>query len=898
VSVAPAPLALAAAAVLGAAGAARAQDTAPRPGGGDPAPAIQAAPVQGAAPVVDGKLGDAAWEHAPVLGGFVQKQPREGEPAAEATEVRFLFDGEALYVGARMHSRDPASLRAPLSRRDNASQAEYLLVSLDTYRDRRTSYTFGVTAAGTRLDRYHPEDDEDSYDSSFDPVWRAAVHRDSAGWTAEMRIPFSQLRFTPRPVQEWGVNVRRWNPATQERSYWVLVPSTGTGWASRFGALEGITGIRPTRRLELMPYVATGAEYTADPGAGNPFDSGSEYSARVGGDVKMGLGPNLTLQGTVNPEFGQVEADPAVVNLSAYETFFDERRPFFVEGSELFGAGEVVSGGSRQYFYSRRIGAAPSGEVVSGVLSEAVDDYEYLDAPDATSILGAAKVTGRLASGVSLGALAAVTDGADVRVFDDSAGNRRVRAAARTGFGVLRAQKELRGNGSTAGLTLVAVERDLDPDAPLAHILPRRAVSGGTDWLLRFRDGQYRVKSSLGFSHVAGDSLSILRLQRASARYYQRPDADPRRYDPSLRSLSGYAASLQVSRNAGSHWLWDVQASAVSPGFELNEAGYLDVADELYAQGVLRYRETRPGRHLRNYEVRLTSLNQWNFERNPTYRGLAAQAQGTLRNYWTVVLGGSTRLRSLSNELTRGGPLMGAGANWRATAYLAGPPAATWGIVAQLNVGGGELGGRLAQLSGTLSFQASPRWRLSASPTLHHEVVDRQFAGSVSGGPEATFGRRYLFAFIDRNTVSLPVRLNYTVTPDLSLEAYVEPFAASGRFHRFGELREARGRGVRRYGTDGTTIVQDGDRGAYTVTDGTAGFTIPYRDFNIHSFRSNAVLRWEWRPGSTLFVVWQQDRYGETATGRPVDVGDLGRTLESAGDNFLVVKLTYWLAAR
>lgn len=885
--------ALAAATVLLAAAPAPAQ--APGEGG---ARTARAAALSGAPPVVDGRLDDAAWAGAPVLNGFVQKQPREGAAADDATEVRLAYDGEALYVAARMHARDPGALRAPLSRRDNDSQAEYLLVSLDTYLDRRTAYTFGVTAAGTRLDRYHPADDEDDADPSFDPVWRAAVRRDAEGWSAEMCIPFSQLRFVPGSGQRWGINVQRWNPARQERSYWVLVPATETGWASRFGTLEGIGEIRRTRRLELMPYTAAGARYTAEPGQGNPFDGGSRYEARVGGDLKMGLGPNLTLQGTVNPDFGQVDADPAVVNLTAYETFFDERRPFFVEASELFGAGHVVSGGARQYFYSRRIGAAPAPEVVSGVLARAVDGYAYLDAPRATPILGAAKVTGRLASGLSLGALAALTDHADVRVLDDSGRVQRVGAASRAGYGVVRAQAELGGGGSTGGLTLVAVERGMDADAPLAQVLPRRALSGGTDLDLRFRGGEYRLQSTLGFSHVAGDSLAVLRLQRASARYYQRPDAHPRRYDPSLTSLSGYAGSLQLSRNAGSHWLWDLQASAVSPGFELNDAGFLDVADELYAQGILRYRETRPGRWLRSYEARLTTLNQWNFERVPTYRALLGQLRLTLPNWWTGIVAGQVRLRALGNDVTRGGPLMQTGREWQLTGYLSGPPASTVGVLVRADVGGGELGGRLAQLSGTLSFQASPRWQLSAGPTLRYEVVDQQYAGSVAGGPEATFGRRYLFAFIDRGTVSLPLRLSFVVTPDLSLEAYAEPFAASGRFHRFGELRRARGREVRRYGTEGTTIAQEGDTGAYTVTDGDATFTIPYRDFNVHSFRSNAVLRWEWRPGSTLYVVWQQDRYAEDAVGRAVDLGDLGRTLDPAGDNFLAVKLTYWIPAR
>ncbi len=354
----------------------------------------QAVRIQGRAPTVDGKLDDAAWSAAPALTGLVQKLPAEGAPASEATEVRFAYDDDALYVGARMFSRDPAGIQAPVSRRDNGEQAERLLVSLDTYLDRRTAYTFGVTASGVRLDWFHPSDSEGS-DASFEPVWMARTRRDSLGWTAEMRIPFSQLRFSRADVQTWGVNVTRRIPSTNEDQYWAMVPASATGWASRFGDLAGITGIRQTRRVEFTPYVASGADFTSSPGEGNPFDDGSQASVRVGGDVKMGLGPNLTLGATINPDFGQVELDPAEVNLSAFETFFGERRPFFTEGSQLLSVGN--------FFYSRRIGAPPRSAAVFGLADRVAGDYTYLDVPPTSTNLGAAKLTGRLPSKTSIG---------------------------------------------------------------------------------------------------------------------------------------------------------------------------------------------------------------------------------------------------------------------------------------------------------------------------------------------------------------------------------------------------------------------------------------------------------------------------------------------------------------
>jgi hypothetical protein len=296
---------------------------------------IRAVRISAAPPTVDGRLDDAVWETAPVLSDFVQKQPVEGAPPSERTEVRFLYDDHALYVGLRMHKDDAASIQAPLGRRDDGAQAEHVWISLDTWLDRRTAYSFGVTAAGTRMDWYHPTDDETDIDASFDPVWEARVARDSLGWTAEMRIPFSQLRFRAGATSPWGLNVDRWNPATREDVFWIPIPSQEQGWASRMGHLVGIEGVAPARRLELLPYVAASGRFTADPGTGNPFDDGSSGRARIGGDMKMGLGPSLTLEATVNPDFGQVEADPAEVNLSAFETFFPERRPFFIEGSQL-----------------------------------------------------------------------------------------------------------------------------------------------------------------------------------------------------------------------------------------------------------------------------------------------------------------------------------------------------------------------------------------------------------------------------------------------------------------------------------------------------------------------------------------------------------------------------------
>ena len=865
-------------AALSAAGAAAQQPAAAQAADSAAAKRAAAVRVQGRAPALDGRLDDEVWAAAPVLSGFAQKEPAEGAPATERTEVRFVYDDHALYVGARMYSADPKAIQAPVSRRDQFAQAEMIRVSLDTYHDRRTAYSFGVTAAGQRLDAYHPRDSE-SVDDSYAPVWEAEVARDSAGWTAELRIPFTQLRFNPGSAQTWGVNVRRWIPSKEEDDYWIVVPKSVSAWASRFGELTGIEGVRPGRRMELMPYVAAGASLRSGVDPADPFHDPREATARVGADFKMGLGPNLTLDATVNPDFGQVEADPAEVNLSAFETFFAERRPFFTEGSQL------LAGGGANYFYSRRIGAAPRGPAGG----------DFVDRPDDSTILGAAKLTGRLPTGLSVGVLAAVTGRERARTFDaeaDSFGSVVVEPPA--GYGVVRLQQEFGKARSTVGTTLTLVGRDLEEGSPLAARLNRGAVAGGVDWNLRLQGGTYEVGGALGFSHVAGDSLAILRAQRSSARYFQRPDADYVTLDPSRTSLSGYVASLGAAKISGKHWLWRTYATARSPGFELNDAGRLSTADAVSVDGELRWRETRPMGPFRRLDLYVTPYAEWNYGGTRTDGILYFDAEATWKNFWRSYFTTFYVPRSQSDQLTRGGPLMGSPSSWAVIFQTTSSPSSRLRWNGRVYYGRNEFSPPTVRLSGGVSVRPGPRWQLSVDPNFLWSTPVRQFITSFEGGPAETFGRTYVFSAVERREFAAPIRLTYLFTPDLSLELYAEPFASSGRFYDFGELPAAGAYRLRSIEDDTTRFV---DRGAsQTVKLGSQSRTVD--DFDLRSFRSNAVLRWEWRPGSTLFVVWQQDRADDLVPARRVNPGSLLGTLDAPGDHYLAVKLTYWLPVR
>ena len=829
---------------------------------------------------LDGVLDETAWSRAEPATGFVQREPVEGAPAPERTEVRFLYDAGALWIGARMQSDDPSAIRSLVTRRDREGSSEQIVVSLDTYGDRRTAYTFAVTPAGVRIDYYHPSDFEDARDYGYDPVWEVETTVDDSGWTAEMRIPFSQLRFTEAGAEEWGVNVVRRVPARNEASYWMLVGRDETGWSSRMGRLTGLGGVEPSRGVEILPYVAANATVADDVDPDNPFLQERTSSVRAGADVKVGIGSSLTLDATINPDFGQVEADPAEVNLTAFETFFGERRPFFTEGSQLFGG--------RGLFYSRRIGAPPP----------AVPDADYFETVDNTTILGAAKLTGRLPSGLSIGALAAVTGEEEVETFDadaDDFGSAVV--APLTSYAVASLQQEFGADGSTVSAMVTGVRRDLEPGSLLADLVTEDAVSAVVDGRYRWAGGKYDVSAFIGVTHVRGSESALLRLQRSSRRYWQRPDADHVEVDPARTAMTGTIMGINHSKMSGDHWLWDADYYQESPAFEPNDIGQLGATDDRGLRANLRYRENEPGRLFRAWSIGTGQVTEWTFGGERQFTVVYPFANLVLPNFWQINLDAEFLTAGLSDAATRGGPLMAQIPARQMAVELQNAPGSRtrWGFEVERRED--DAGGDYFRFEPSLSLRPGTRWELSLDPHWIEWTDPRQYVTARENGPAATFGTRYIFAYVDRSEVAARVRLNYTFSPELTLETYIEPFAASGTYYDFGELEAARSSRLRTYGeAAGTTLVRDEDGTAAITADGET-FTIAPRDFNVRSIRSNAVLRWEWRPGSTAYLVWQQDGFADDDPG---DVGP-GALLDAFGarrDHFLALKVSYWLPVR
>lgn len=842
-------------------------------------------------PGLDGVLDDAAWAQATFTTDLIQKEPDQGLPATLRTEVAFVYDDEALYVGARMFSHSPADIETVMTRRDDSGAAERLIISLDTWRDRRTAYSFAVTAAGQRVDWFHPSDNEFDRDLSYSPVWQARTRLTGEGWVAEVRIPFSQLRFTDAEEQVWGLNLNRYIPRRNEDDFWVPVPRHVTGWASWFGDLTGVRGVRPSRRLELLPYVAGDwlVNSGRNPRAGTPYDSRRDWAGRVGGDLKMGLGPNFTLDATVNPDFGQVEADPAVVNLSAFETFFEERRPFFTEGSQLFSTG--VTGPT--WFYSRRIGAAPR------LLGDLRAQRDYVEAPRASTLWGAGKLTGRMASGLSLGGLVAVTGDSFADIYDfDTTEYGQVQLEPFTGYGVVRVQQELGEGGSVVGFTTTGVNRGISTGRPglsesLVFNLPEQAYTAAVDASLRLGPGgAYSLTAYAGGSHVRGTPEAMLRLQRSSARYYQRPDQTYVALDPEAESLTGYTAGASLSRVSGKHWLWSVGGYLESPGFEINDVGRLETADDLTSDLSLTFRDTEPGAWLRGFEATLGLASNWNFGGVRQTTQLFATLNTTFPNFWQGSMTATYLPRALSDTLTRGGPLMQTGQGVDVSLNLDNSYSETTRWNLNGSVWRNETGSRGFTLGGRLSVQPWRRLKLSAEPGLQYFTEEPQYVATVEGGRAETFGRRYIFGAVERRELFTRLRADLFLTPELSVELYAEPFASSGSYGRFGELSGARSRTLIRYGDENVT--REGTRLRLVDPEG-AAFEVFNPDFNLRSLRSNLVVRWEFRPGSTLFFVWQQDRSNEQAVGRALEPAALGSSFTAPGSHTFAVKLSWWL---
>ncbi|MGD1046344.1 MAG: DUF5916 domain-containing protein [Bacteroidota bacterium] len=844
---------------------------------------------------IDGVLSESVW-HRPGTTAFFQQEPNQGQAVSESTEVWVAYDDEALYIAARMHDAHPDSIIARLARRDNDASADEFAVGIDSYHDKRNGYYFIVSAAGVLRDGILYNDDWS--DGSWDGVWEAKPKITSDGWCVEMKIPFSQLRFEQHDQYIWGIDFERVIARKKEQSYLVYTPRNESGSVSRYPDLIGIEHITPPTRLEITPYITGRAEY-APHDAGDPFNSGSKYTTAIGADLKWGLGTNVVLEGTINPDFGQVEVDPAVVNLSDAETYFNEKRPFFLEGMNIFSFGQ---GGVNNYwsfnwsspslFYSRRIGRTPQ---------RGLPDYDYADVPLGTHILGAAKITGKVIDGWNVGVIEAVTK-REYAQLDTAGTHWSLEVEPMTTYTVARIQRDFNDGRQGVGLLVTSVNRFFDDVSIKTDVNENSYVAAFDGWTALDTGKVYMISGWAAASNVQGTRERMINLQKSSTHYFQRPDRDYISLDSSATSLSGYAGRFYFNKQKG-NMILNAALGFISPGFESGDLGYLTRTDLVNYHVGTGYKWSDPTQYYRYVNIYGSIFSSFDFSGEARWRGAWCGIDYQLPSYDYFGLYYDYGFKSFNNIRTRGGP------------KTLNPDCYEWSFNYSSDSRNKYVfgaywyeyeGDDAFYHSANLSFTMRPVSSVSISfgPAYTFNLEHAHWIGNYNDPlATTTYGNRYIFADLVYKELSAQIRVDWTLTPTLSFQLFAQPFISSGDFTNFKELARARSFDFLVFGKDGSTIKRnvnsDGSIGSYDLDPDGSGLAplmnISNPNFNFVSLRGNAVLRWEYMPGSTLFLVWTQSRSDNVVDGAFNMGSSFDRLGSSTPDNIFMLKLTYWL---
>lgn len=843
-----------------------------------------ASSTEGAQITIDGKLNEAKWVNTVWQGNFTQHRPAEGEPPLQETEFAVLYDENNVYVGFRAYDTEPDSIVQRLSRRDEPD-GDLIGIQFDTFNDQRTAFAFIVSTAGVKFD-FVVSNDGEREDPTWDPIWWVKTTVDDKGWYAEMKIPLSQLRFENKTNGGWGLQVGRIIFRNQEMSLWQPAERKQNSWVSQFGRLNGISNIEPGKNLDIMPYVVARTErFEKDPE--NPFRAkGHSSIANAGFDAKIGVTNNLTLDVTFNPDFGQVEADPSQVNLSAFETFFREQRPFFIEGKNIlnfplmFGDGDLADEG---LFYTRRIGRRPHFYPEAG-------NGEFLEMPDFTRIIGAAKLTGKTHSGWSVGLLESVT----AREFADLKKNgseRTIEVEPLTNFLVGRLQKDFNEGNTMIGGMVTAVNRNLRTDE--LDFLHRSAYTGGLDFVHKWDNKNWEFNTSLYFSNINGTPGAITRTQRSWSHLYQRPDASHLALDSTRTSLTGHGGKIVIGKPGGN--LKFINAVAwKSPGLELNDVGYMRQADNIFQVFWIGYRIYKPFSIFRDFNGNFNQWTEWNFGGDLLNPGANINLHTNLKNFWDLRWGINVNGRNIRTSELRGGPALKTPGTWNSW----------WGFGSnnqkQITIGGQGTLMRsfenhyreLENIRLNLGYRPMKTLRISLNPGFSHNRTALQYVTIIENNGIS----RYVFGALDQKTISASLRINFNLTPELSLQYWGQPFISTGKYSGFKYITNSMDDDYyQRFHTfTASEIIYDVSDGTYLVNEsGGKTYNFGNPDFNIKEFLSNLVIRWEFQPGSTLFLVWSQNRRAYHNDGSLDLSRDMGLLFGNHPHDVFMVKLSY-----
>lgn len=835
--------------------------------------------LEGTPPVIDGLGDDEAWKQVPWGGGdFRQRQPQPGAEPSAQTQFKVLYDAKNIYFLFRNLDPEPSKIVKRMSRRDGF-EGDFVEVNIDSYADKRSAFSFTCSVSGVKGDEYVSNNGDD-WDASWDPIWYLKTSINSEGWLAEVRIPLSQLRFADKAEHVWGLQVLRRFFRNQERSIWQYVPPTTNGWVHHFAELKGIKGIRPQKQLEIQPYVVARTE-TYQEEAGNPFLPGQSSTLAAGVDAKIGITSDVTLDLTVNPDFGQVEADPSQVNLTAFELFFREQRPFFIEGNNIL-TFPLANFNDDNLFYSRRIGRSPQG-------SANVNPGEYSYQASRTQIWGAAKITGKNHNGFSWGILESVT--APERAKIDNQGEVRYQTVEpMTNYFVARAQQDINKGNTIVGGMITATHRKIeDPGLDWLH---REAWSGGLDFIHHWQERKYFFSTQFFGSYVKGSRQSVLTTQLSSERYFQRPDNLYSEVDSTRESLTGTGGTLVFGKRSGK-LTYNLGLSWLSPKLELNDIGYMQQTDRIRQWAFMEYRVVQPVGFTRSQFYNVFMAQRWDFDRRLMSRDYEAFMFLELKNFWEMGMGVGVNELGGSNADLRGGPSIRYpgfvnyffffGTDGRKKLQVGMNPQFLWGM---------DNFRKEMNLDMDMTYRPTNALRITLSPGWYVNKSQMQYVetGDASGEP------RYVMGEIDQTTFRVSIRLTYMLTPNLSIQYWGQPFGTAGQYTNFKNVNNPR---AEAYPDRFDPIAPDqlslsGEQ--YQVDEdhnGSADYSFTKPDFNFGQFRSNMVIRWEYIPGSTVFLVWTQEMNGGFYTPRDVNHQQYEFDFNQQAHNVFVLKFTY-----
>ena len=830
-------------------------------------------------PVIDGKLDDECWSKGIWAGNFTQWIPNEGAKPSYPTYFNIQYDDRNLYVAIRSHDGEPDKIMRRAGVRDEFA-GEMAGVNFDSYHDYRTGFEFTVTAWGQKIDLvlFNPN----NWDLNWNPVWKVKTGLEDSAWVAEYEIPLSQLRYSGKDEQVWGLHVWRWISRLQEESDWEIQSKTGPGVLFNFGELHGINGLKKSHRLEIMPY-SLGEYKTMKKEPGSPFTGkGKAWGGNVGLDAKIGISSNFTVDLTVNPDFGQVESDPSVMNLTAFETFYEEKRPFFLEGLTIFD----YKFDNQSLFYSRRIGHAPSGSV-------APNDNLFVKSPDKTSILSAIKFSGTTSKGLSVGLIQSVTANEFARLSDKDGNRSSTKVEPLTSYTVARIQKGYNAGNTVIGGILTSTNRVIEGNE--FESLSSDAYTGGLDLRHHWKDKEFYVDARLIGSYINGTREAISLLQQSSARYYQRPGAHYLNYDTTATHLNGWGGKLMVGKGSKGRWKYSSGVSWLSPGLELNDLGYMNTADEINQENVVSYLVNQPVSIFNTCEISLEQFNSWNF--NGQYLGSGAHLSflSQFKNQW----GFSTNLifhsRSLDTKILRGGYDMVMPHKITTFGSLTSDPSKK--LTASLGYSYESAGNNSAvnyQFQPGITYRPVTNLKIGLTADYMDNHDKLQYVSANYDLPD----NRYILGTIDQKTLGLTFRIDLNLTPELSIQYYGSPFVSRGSYSQLKYITDPENKIFgERFAVYPDQVLTDG---VYQVYDYSSGprfdYTIDNPDFNFHEFRSNLVAKWEYRLGSFVYLVWSSERSGNTNTSK-ASIGDSYKQLLSIfPNNIFLIKLNYWFS--